>query len=94
MLKSFISIALFWLFTGVVSCTTPPPPQPELEFLYSLNCSLAPIFTYGVGPFGEVRAIGITGGTFEGPKIKGGSPLRISSRTLNVSHADSESVAL
>lgn len=47
------------------------PPVPGYEFLYSLNCTLAPSFSVGDGPRGPRTVIPITGGTFEGPKIKG-----------------------
>jgi hypothetical protein len=47
------------------------PPVPGFEFLYTLNCSLAPAFEIGNGPRGPRTVIQITGGTFEGPKIKG-----------------------
>lgn len=69
MLKSIISTSLFLLATAVSGLTTPTPPG--LEFLYSLNCTLGERFSTGVGPYGDVRVIPITGGTFEGPKIKG-----------------------
>lgn len=69
MLKSIVSTSLFLLATAVSGLTTPTPPG--LEFLYSLNCTLGERFSTGVGPYGDVRVIPITGGTFEGPKIKG-----------------------
>lgn len=69
MLKSLVSTSLFLLATAVSGLTTPAPPG--LEFLYSLNCTLGEQFSTGVGPYGDVRVIPITGGTFEGPKIKG-----------------------
>ncbi|KAL1597001.1 hypothetical protein SLS60_008583 [Paraconiothyrium brasiliense] len=69
MLKALISTSLTLLATTVNGLTAPTPPG--LEFLYSLNCTLGEIFTTGVGPYGEVRVIPITGGYFEGPKIKG-----------------------
>lgn len=69
MLKSIVSTSLLFLATAVSGLTTPSPPG--LEFLYSLNCTLGERFSTGVGPYGDVRVIPITGGTFEGPKIKG-----------------------
>ncbi|KAK7188982.1 hypothetical protein DPSP01_004088 [Paraphaeosphaeria sporulosa] len=69
MLKSFIFTSLALVATAVTGLKTPTPPG--LEFLYSLNCSLGEPFSTGVGPYGEVRVIPITGGYFEGPKIKG-----------------------
>jgi hypothetical protein len=62
-----MSLAL--LATVVTGLNTPTPPG--LEFLYSLNCTLGKLFSTGVGPYGEVRVIPITGGYFEGPQIKG-----------------------
>lgn len=77
MLKSFVFTSLSLAAGAVTGLKTPTPPG--LEFLYSLNCTLGERFSTGVGPYGDIRVIPITGGYFEGPKIKGG--LSISSTT-------------
>lgn len=50
----------------------PTPAPPGLNFLYSLNCTLGTAIPVGTGPRGSRIVIPITGGTFQGPKLKGG----------------------
>ncbi|KAH7625832.1 hypothetical protein SMAC4_12887 [Sordaria macrospora] len=49
----------------------PTPAPPGLNFLYSLNCTLGTAIPVGTGPRGSRIVIPITGGTFQGPKLKG-----------------------
>jgi hypothetical protein len=46
-------------------------PSPALEFAFEVRATLAPPLEIGRTPHGERRIIPITGGTFEGPEIKG-----------------------
>lgn len=47
------------------------PPEPELEFLYRIVVDCAPPIEVGNIEKGFMRIIPITGGRFEGPKMKG-----------------------
>ncbi len=47
------------------------PESPELEFVLELHVTCDPGFTVGEHQHGNRFVIPITGGTFEGPKIKG-----------------------
>lgn len=49
----------------------PPPPAPHLEFAFEELVTLAPPVLPGQTPYGKRTMIPITGGTFEGPGIRG-----------------------
>lgn len=69
------------LLAGVAQSATSAPVSatsgavpirlPQTEFLYEAVVELLPVMDLGKGPLGERRMIPITGGTFEGPGIKG-----------------------
>ena len=44
---------------------------PRFEFLMRIAADVGELMTMGGGPLGERRVVGITGGTFEGPRLKG-----------------------
>jgi hypothetical protein len=44
---------------------------PRFEFLMSLAVDVGEVVSMGPGPLGERRVIGILGGTFEGPGMRG-----------------------
>lgn len=44
---------------------------PQLEFLMNIAADVSELQTMGGGPLGERRMVAITGGTFEGPQLKG-----------------------
>ena len=44
---------------------------PGLEFLFTLTAEVGDIVTMGPAPLGERRVVQITGGTFEGPQLRG-----------------------
>lgn len=46
-------------------------PQPTLEFLYTVNCTLGASWPVGDTGFGDRVVIPITGGTFSGPRMSG-----------------------
>ena len=48
-----------------------PVPLPKTEFVYESVVELAPTLQLGMSPFGERRMVPITGGTFEGPGLRG-----------------------
>jgi hypothetical protein len=43
----------------------------EFEFMCKFSVEVGPIVSLGPGPLGERRVIEITGGTFEGPQMRG-----------------------
>ena len=47
------------------------PPEPGLELLYRSVVTLGPAVEAGTTPRGQRRFIPITGGTFEGPDMRG-----------------------
>lgn len=47
------------------------PPAPRLEFAFEELVTLSPAIVPGKTPYGSRNMIPITGGTFEGPGIKG-----------------------
>jgi hypothetical protein len=44
---------------------------PGLEFLFTLTAEVGEIATMGAAPLGERRVVQITGGSFEGPQLRG-----------------------
>ena len=48
-----------------------PLVLPKAEFVYEAVVEIAPTIPLGDGPLGERRIVPITGGTFEGPDIRG-----------------------
>ncbi len=46
-------------------------PEPALEFLFEARVTLDPPLELGVTTYGKRRIIPITGGTFEGPGMRG-----------------------
>lgn len=48
-----------------------PLVLPRTEFVYEAIAELAPALALGPGPLGERRMVPITGGTFEGPGLRG-----------------------
>ena len=51
--------------------TFTPKDTPQLEFVMQLRVTLGQMYSVGDTPRGKRNVIPITGGTFEGPKIKG-----------------------
>jgi len=48
-----------------------PKDTPQLEFVMQLKVTLGEVYTVGETPHGKRVVIPITGGTFEGPLLKG-----------------------
>lgn len=44
---------------------------PQFEFLMRIAADVGELVSMGGGPLGERRVVAITGGTFEGPALKG-----------------------
>lgn len=73
MKKLFLFVAsLFLVLCGYSQTNTPATaPAPELEFVVQLQVALGPSYSVGETPRGSRNVVPITGGTFEGPKMKG-----------------------
>jgi hypothetical protein len=56
---------------STATSTTFPVVLPRTEFVYESVVDLAPTLQLGVSPFGDRRMVPITGGTFEGPGLRG-----------------------
>ena len=48
-----------------------PVVLPRTEFVYESVVDIAPALPLGMSPYGERRMVPITGGTFEGPGLRG-----------------------
>ncbi|MBQ3698523.1 MAG: DUF3237 family protein [Prevotella sp.] len=64
-------MALTTAFVAARAQTYPPKDQPELEFALQLKVTLGETYTVGDTQHGRRIVIPITGGTFEGPLLKG-----------------------
>ena len=67
---------LVWLVAGTLSCfgqsgSTAPAAPLQTEFVYEAVVTIDPAVDVGATPQGHRRYIPITGGTFEGPKVRG-----------------------
>ena len=79
--RLFIAAAVIALLTGVTAFAqfgfgapqqqSGEPKAPELEYVVRLNVTLGQAFTVGDTGKGTRTVIPITGGTFQGPDIKG-----------------------
>ncbi|MEY4936608.1 MAG: hypothetical protein RIS64_2967 [Bacteroidota bacterium] len=67
--KILILVAFLSLKMDIFAQT--PPSSPDLEFVCELKVKTAKAMTLGETAHGLRRFIDITGGTFEGPKMKG-----------------------
>jgi hypothetical protein len=65
--------SLFCLSLAATGLALPmaEPTPPKLTFLYAVNLTIPAPIDVGVGPQGLRQALAITGGAFEGPKMKG-----------------------
>ena len=57
--------------TATSTSATLPVVLPRTEFVYESIVDIAPVQPLGVSPYGERRIVPITGGTFEGPALRG-----------------------
>jgi hypothetical protein len=69
--KLFLFVVAALLSLSAQSQTTPPEKTPGTEFVMQLKVSLGQAYTVGETPQGRRTVIPITGGTFEGPRLKG-----------------------
>jgi hypothetical protein len=68
-----ILLVTAWMIVALTmnAQTTLPKETPQLEFALQLNVTLGQPYTVGSTPHGKRMVIPITGGTFEGPLLKG-----------------------
>lgn len=57
--------------TSTTTSAAIPIVLPRTEFVYESIVDLAPTLQLGASPFGDRRMVPITGGTFEGPGMRG-----------------------
>ena len=71
MKKLIFAIAMLTFAGNAKAQDYPPKNTPELEFALQLKVTLGDTFSCGETQHGRRTVIPITGGTFEGPNIKG-----------------------
>ena len=71
MKRLFFAILLTVACMKVSAQTYPPKDAPELEFALQLRVTLGETYTINNTQHGRRTVIPITGGTFEGPNLKG-----------------------
>lgn len=73
MIKKFTTTLMLLMVTVVtlLAQTYPPKDSPQLEFALQLRVHIDQAYTVGETPHGKRIVIPITGGTFEGPLLKG-----------------------
>lgn len=72
MIRNFqIAITCILLFASIIKISAQGFNAPELEFTCELKVTIDPVMKLGPTSHGERIIIPITGGTFEGPKLKG-----------------------
>lgn len=89
MKKLLLSIILLLSSVGTISAQVSEPQNtPQLEFALQLKVTLGEAYSCGETQHGRRTIIPITGGTFEGPNIKGtiingGADYQIANTALN-----------
>ena len=72
MKRIFFTILIVLAVVATASAQVTEPSQtPRLEFVMQLRVTLGDVYTVGDTPHGKRIVIPITGGTFEGPQLKG-----------------------
>lgn len=74
-MRSSLYFLLLFAFLLNPGCTSAQdihtPPTPQFEFIFEATVTLDPPKEVGMTKYGKRRIIGINGGTFEGPNMKG-----------------------
>jgi len=71
MKKFLFAVVLAIIALPVGAQTNPPAETPKMEFVMQLKVTLGEAYTVGETAHGKRLVIPITGGTFEGPMLKG-----------------------
>ncbi len=89
-MKKFLlsTIAFLALSLYASAQVTEPKDTPQLEFAFQLKVTLGEAYSAGETQHGQRTIIPITGGTFDGPNIKGtiingGADYQLGNKTLN-----------
>ena len=69
--RLFMMMVLTVCLVNLQAQTYPPKDTPQLEFALQLRVHIDQAYSVGDTPHGKRLVIPITGGTFEGPSIKG-----------------------
>ena len=88
MIKLFVTIMLAAFTLNAAAQASPSPEAPKLTFALQLKVTLGDAYSCGETQHGRRTIIPITGGTFEGPNIKGtiingGADYQIANTALN-----------
>ncbi len=70
-MKKTLCIVLLMMAISVKAQTYPPTDTPRMEFVMQLVVTLGETYSLGETPHGQRTVVPITGGTFQGPNIKG-----------------------
>ena len=70
-MNKFFLTAFLAFVVGIGAWAQGEAPAPGTEFVMQLKVTLDQPYTVGETPYGRRTVIPITGGTFEGPKLKG-----------------------
>lgn len=74
-MRTSIYFTLLFSLIFNLNCSTAQeafiPPTPGFEFIFEATVTLDPPREVGMTKYGKRRIIGINGGTFEGPNMKG-----------------------
>lgn len=70
-MKRIVLCLIFALVAGLSLQAQETAPVPEMEFVMQLKVTLDTPYVVGETPHGKRTVIPITGGTFEGPLLKG-----------------------
>jgi hypothetical protein len=68
-MKTILLLVILYLLHPITFAQSPNPPS--LEFVCELKVTTAKAMSLGITSKGERRIIPITGGTFEGPQLRG-----------------------
>ena len=71
MKRSLLTTLLAWFVLSMNAQTYPPKDAPQLEFALQLKVTLGEAYAINNTQHGRRTVIPITGGTFEGPGLKG-----------------------
>ena len=71
MKKMMLALCMAMASIALSAQVSIPTETPQLEFVLQLRVSLGEAYTLGDTPHGRRTVIPITGGTFEGPRLKG-----------------------
>lgn len=71
MKRMILSLVLMAMVIGLSAQTFPPTKTPQLQFVMQLRVTLGETYEVGNTQHGRRIVIPITGGTFEGPLLKG-----------------------